>query len=87
MKIKAAALQLPFAYAATPQELNDCVRGPIERAASDGAQLIVLPAYFSYALFGMFIIDAGAEATVEDIARMLRFESVVALMRERAPYV
>ncbi len=87
MKTKAAALQLPFAYAATPQELNDRVREPIERAASEGAQLIVLPAYFSYALFGMFVIDARANATLEQIARMLRFESVDALMRDRAPYV
>jgi predicted amidohydrolase len=87
MSTQAAALQLPFAYVSTPQEFTDLVRGPIERAARAGAHLIVLPDYFSYALFGMFVLDARADAPLPELAQMLGFASAPALMRDRAPYV
>ncbi len=85
--IRVTALQLPFAYLTTPQEFTDFVRAPIEAAASAGAQLIVLPNHISYALFGMFVLEVGPDTPLDEIARMLRFDSVRALMRARAPYV
>ncbi len=87
MKTRAAAVQLPFAYVANPQEFADLVREPVERAAREGARLIVLPDYVGYALFGMFAFDLEPGAGLDEIARRLRFDSVPDMLRDRAPIV
>jgi predicted amidohydrolase len=96
MVIKVAALQLKFECAATPQEFTDRVRAPIERAARESAQLIALPNYCSYALFGMFAPDLPANATLDEIFHAEGMvnspggepsDSAAALMRDRAQLV
>ena len=58
MPTRVASVQLAFAYFNTPQEFADHVRAPIELAAQNGAQLILLPHFTSLMLFGMFDFDA-----------------------------
>ncbi len=86
-RVRAAALQIPFAYFGTPQEFTDRVRRPIEQAALAGAQLIVLPNLSGYALFGMFVPDLPAEASLREVARGALLDSVMTLILERAQFV
>jgi predicted amidohydrolase len=68
MPTRVAALQLPFTYFNTPQEFADYVRGPIELAAQNGAQLLLLPHLTSFMLFGMFDFDAKSGDTLDTLA-------------------
>ncbi len=67
----------------------DAVRGHIESAAEDGAQLILLPNYTGYSLFGLFAPELAGTRDLDllKIAGALHFESVPRLMRERAQFV
>jgi predicted amidohydrolase len=51
--VKVAAVQLPFAWASSPQEYFDRMHGPIARAAEMGAQLIALPQHIGDMLIGV----------------------------------
>lgn len=87
MKIRVAAIQVPFTYISTPQEFMDLMRTPIERAARDSAELIVLPNYLGFALLGMFMADAPATMLLDELAQAQRFDSVYEMLRERAEYL
>lgn len=69
MSTRVAAVQLPFQYFNTPQEFADFVRAPIQAAAENGAQLILLPHLTSTMLFGMFDFDAQPAHTLEQLAQ------------------
>ncbi|HZQ06151.1 MAG TPA: nitrilase-related carbon-nitrogen hydrolase [Anaerolineae bacterium] len=86
MQTRVSAVQLEFRYCSTPQEFADHVRAPIERAAQDGAQLIVLPHTASYMLFGMFDTDARANETFDDLAQRQNL-STHEWLADRAGYV
>ncbi len=85
MSLVVSAIQLTFEYAATPQAFFDQVREPIERAAREGAQLIVLPNYIGWQLLGIPVSAARGERTLDAIARASKFESVSTMLREVAP--
>ncbi len=84
---RVAALQLPFTFVATPQEFVDRVRAPMERAAHDGAELIVLPNRLSFSLLGMFAPDAPAEMSFVELASAQHLDSVRALLHSHADYL
>lgn len=48
-----AAIQMPFAWASSPQEYFDRCNAPIARAAEQGARLVVLPQYIGDMLIGV----------------------------------
>jgi predicted amidohydrolase len=60
-----AAVQMPFAWAESPQEYFDCVNPLVEEAARSGAELLVFPAHTGDMLAGMQI-PAAPPAFVED---------------------
>lgn len=66
---RVASIQLPFEYAPTPQDFADRVRVPVERAADDGADLVLLPHAAAFMLFGMFDADARPDESVDELAR------------------
>ncbi len=86
---RAAAVQLPFAFVSTPQEFMDGVREPVERAASARAQLIVLPAFSGYELFGILApeLEGVRRFDLSQIALAHHLDSVPILMRERGSFV
>ncbi len=85
--MRVAVVQLPFSYVSTPQEFTDLVREPIERAANQGAHLVVLPNHSMLALLGIFVPAALSDVTLRDIARVQQFESTRAMLFDRAPYL
>jgi predicted amidohydrolase len=87
MKTRVAAIQLEFAYVSTPQEFTDWVRAPIERAAAEKAQLIVLPNGLTLALLGMFSPDAAPTTTFEQFAAEQHFDSVASFITDRARWL
>lgn len=86
MITRVAAVQLPFVWFNTPQEFADHVRGPLELAAQNGAQLILLPHLSCTMLFGMFDFDAHSDDTLSGIAARQNV-STEAWLEERAGYV
>jgi predicted amidohydrolase len=86
MSIRAASIQLPFSYFSTPQEFADHVRAPIELAAQNGAQIILLPHLTSFMLFGMFDFDATPTDSLDQLAQRQNV-STAEWLNERAGYV
>jgi omega-amidase len=86
MSTRVASVQLPFQYFNTPQEFADYVRAPIELAAENGAQLVLLPHLTSTMLFGMFDFDAQPTQPLEELAQRQNV-SMQAWLEQRTGYV
>lgn len=86
MVTRVAAVQLAFRYFNTPQEFADYVRAPIEGAAQNGAQLILLPHRTAFMLFGMFDFDAAPNDSLDALAARQHI-ATREWLNERAPYV
>lgn len=69
-----SAVQMPFAWAVTPQEYFDRMRAPVALAASRGAQFVVLPQFTGDMLVGV-MVPAEPEAGFEDLATRAGFAS------------
>ncbi len=86
MSTSVAVVQMPFGVCSAPQEFADLVRAPIERAAANGAQLVLLPHLTSFMLFGMFDVDVAADAGPEQFAERQGI-GVDEWLKPRAGYV
>lgn len=86
MVTRTAAVQLLFRYFDTPQEFADAVRAPVELAAENGAQVILLPHRTAFMLFGMFDFRAAPQDSLDALA-MRQNNAAREWLRERAPYV
>lgn len=86
MVTRAAAVQLLFLYFDTPQEFADAVRAPVELAARNGAQVILLPHRTAFMLFGMFDFLAAPQDSPDALA-MRQNTTVREWLNERARYV
>lgn len=86
MLTRVASIQLPFTYYSTPQEFADHIRAPLELAAQNGTQLILLPHLTSAMLFGMFDFDAQPNDSLATIAARQNV-STAEWLDERASYV
>lgn len=86
MSTRVAAVQLAFQYFSTPQEFADAVRAPLEHAARQGAQLVLLPHTLSFALFGIFDYDARADEALDALAQR-RNRTTREWLQEHAGYV
>lgn len=86
MLTRVSAVQIAFTYYSTPQEFADLARVQIERAAENGAELVLLPHLASLMLFGMFDFGAGSGDSLQSLAARQNMETAEWL-EERAGYV
>jgi predicted amidohydrolase len=68
-RFKAAATQLPFAWARSPQDYFDRMHAPVARAAAMGAELVVLPLYAGDMLVGVQVPSEPTASRAEIAAR------------------
>ncbi len=89
--MRVSAVQLPFAYADTPQEFFDRVREPVERAVAltreprDSAQIVLLPDYVGMMLLGALVPTASSSRSFEEVAQAGGYRSAGAMLYAVAP--
>ncbi len=85
MTLHVSAVQLAFSILSSPQKFYDYVSPPIEHAARNGAQLIVLPNYTGWMLLGVGIRSERTVLSLGDIARAGNYATVANMLRAVAP--
>ncbi len=85
MPLRVSAVQVPFAYASSPQEFFDRVFPLIEHAVQDGAQIVALPDYTGLMLLGVAVPVEPEALLLGEIAGAREFPTVAAMLREVAP--
>lgn len=83
--LQVSAIQLAFTMVASPQEFYDRMRPPIEYAARNGAQIIILPGYIGWMLLGIAVPTDQKTLALGELARAALFPTVADMLRAVAP--
>src|SRR5437868_15508663 len=81
--VRVAAIQMPFAWAATPQEYFEHLRLLVADAAAHGAQLAVFPAHIGDMLVGIQV-PVPPTASLEQVCASGGFSSWKACVQATA---
>jgi predicted amidohydrolase len=80
-----STIQHPLTLVASPQEFYERVHPLIERAATNGAQLVVLPNYTGLMLLGVIVRAEQKSLALGELARAGNFATVSELLCTAAP--